>query len=314
LAQAAEVGTQNCQAPSYSDNHCAMSSADLRQTGGASPKEGPGDLERNCPGNEASEMTRDKHGRTCRRWPCSCRCCTCFCTCAVLLIAIAFVIAWHMMGHTGHPDPTRAPFQEEATSAYDRDLSERWGGRLEPEHTSIANEVVIHRNISDVFRAITTSSLWVTCYPETVGVGGTTKRPFKAGDLVLEKFMFAGTDYSVIRYQVATYTPPHKIVFHGDRILVGQTLLHSLADWLGVTEQIGGTFEYDLEELQPNLTKWVRRVHFYHNMSTGNLLGRFMYRYALNKYIHSQQYGAALYVECTRRMLETEGWETELFG
>jgi len=67
-------------------------------------------------------------------------------------------------------------------------------------------------------------------------------------------------------------------------------------------------------ELQPNLTRWVRRVHFYHSMSTGDLLGRFIYRYALNKYIRSQQYGAAMYVECTKRMLEAASSDKGLFA
>lgn len=169
---------------------------------------------------------------------------------------------------------------------------------------TLTNTVEINLPIKDVFNAITTSHIWVSCYPETLSVGGITKRPFKANDLIIERFMFAGGLFSCFQYEVDEYVSPNRITFHGEQLMTNDILERLLGPWL---RNIGGTFEYQLEG--DNITKWTRKLHLYYN---GGFFTHLIYRIYLMRILRSQKKGAALFVNNVKRFLESPDYKKEL--
>lgn len=149
----------------------------------------------------------------------------------------------------GSPESCEA-LQEFARGAYGQDLRPKWDRRNMDDSRSIANSVLIERPMAEVHQALTTSYLWVACYPDTVGVGGIARRPFKSGDIILEKFLFGSKDYNLIRYQVDTNQQNH-VLFHGDGIVVGGELPPGLTETEAkvFNSKVGITFEYILQSL-----------------------------------------------------------------
>ena len=175
----------------------------------------------------------------------------------------------------------------------------------------LSRNVTIKRSIDDVFNAIMSPQLWVTCYPETVAVGSITSRPMRKGDLVLEKFLFNGMFYSTFRYEVELLDRPTAGRFHG-------ILMHSnaVAEWLfgRLLKDLGGTFDYKFHAIDSNTTMWTRDLHLY--TTSQSFAGMVFYRLVLAVLRGSQEKGATLFVECTKHLLELpfEEHQRELFG
>ncbi len=164
----------------------------------------------------------------------------------------------------------------------------------------LVSKVEINKPIQEVFDAVTTSSIWVHLYPETVAVGGVTDRPFKKGDLILEKFLYGGWLYSMFQYEVDEYAPPKRITFHG-KLIMGNDLLDRVIGKLA--PNAGGTFEYELEEKGKDVTLWTRNLYFYH---TGGLISKICFKILLATVLRSQKKGAALFVNYVKQALESE--------
>lgn len=185
------------------------------------------------------------------------------------------------------------------------DLPKRFYERRETY--TLENTIEINRPIQEVFDAVTTTKLWELCYPETLSVGGVTKRPFKKGDLILERFMFAGEIFSVFQYEVDEYDPPYHITFHGIQLMTQSLLEVALG---GLLDHICGTFDYDLESLGENKTRWVRKLHLYH---TGGLAAKAAYKMYMARVLRSQKKGAQIFVENTKHFLEQDDYKVELY-
>jgi len=173
---------------------------------------------------------------------------------------------------------------------------------------TLEESIVIKKPINEVFDVATTSRTWANCYPETLSVGGVTKRPFKKGDLILEKFVFAGMIYCLFKYEVDEYDPPHHITFHGVQALTNDILdklFHKLI------AKIHGTFEYELTQIDKDTTKWVRKIHFYHS---GGFFTKLFFKTYLHTILRSQKKGARMYVENVKWFLESNEYKSELYG
>jgi len=194
-----------------------------------------------------------------------------------------------------------------ASKQYHQDLSSRYANRM--DQFTISREIVINRSIAEVFSAVTTSQLWRICYPETVAVGGITHRPFKKGDLLLEKFLFAGMLYTQFRYEVDEYKPPTRATFHGDVIIMNSAMEKLFGSELG---NVAGTFEYDLTEISPNVTHWKRQVHFYHFVDSWGT--KMAFKAFMNTIQLSQERGATLFVECVKEFMHLPDYRLELYG
>ena len=186
------------------------------------------------------------------------------------------------------------------------DLPARWNKRKDTY--TLENTIEINRPIQEVFDAVTTTRLWELCYPETLSVGGTTKRPFKKGDLVLERFMFAGSLFSVFQYHIDEYDPPNHVTFHGIQLMTD-----SMAERImgSVIDHICGTFDYDLTAIDENTTRWVRKLHLYR---TGGLAAKIAYKMYLGHILRSQKKGAQIFVENVKQFMEKDDYKSELYG
>ena len=175
-------------------------------------------------------------------------------------------------------------------------------------NVTLENSIVINKNIQEVFDSVTTSRLWPLCYPETVAVGGVTSRPFIKGDLIIEKFLYASSIYSVIQYNVDEYDPPNKVTFHGKIVMTSQWLNFFFGSQM---KNIGGTFEYNLKSLSDDVTHWDRKIHFYY---TGGFLNKLFFNAYLAFVWPNQKIGAQSFVENVKWLLENNQHYRELWN
>ena len=188
-------------------------------------------------------------------------------------------------------------------------LHERFENRK--ESFLLSRKVIINRPINEVYDAIMTPQMWTTCYPETLAVGSTTRRPIKKGDLVLEKFLFNGLYYSMFRYEVEQANRPHAGRFHG--IQIHSNIL--VETFLGSTlRNLGGTFEYTFHSINATSTEWTRDLHLYTIDSSWS--GKVMFKLFVGWILPQQRKGATLFVDCAKILLEKprDDYERELFA
>jgi hypothetical protein len=188
-------------------------------------------------------------------------------------------------------------------------LSQRFNNRK--DSFLLSRTITIRRPIEEVFDVIMRPQIWTSCYPETVAVGGTTKRPIKKGDLVLEKFLFNGLYYSMFRYDVEILDRPTAARFHGIQVQSNVIVEKLLGNTL---RELGGTFDYKFRKIDDNTTEWVRDLHLYTTSDTW--AGKIMFKLFLKWLIGSQEKGATLFVHCAKSLLEspTEDYQRELFA
>jgi hypothetical protein len=191
-------------------------------------------------------------------------------------------------------------------SLYDK-LHDRFNGRQ--SQRLISRKMIIHRPIQEVFDAVSTPQLWRVCYPETVAVGGVTKRPIKKGDMVLEKFLFGGIYYTMFRYEVEIVESPVALRFHGI-----QAMSNMLAESVlgNVLRKVGGTFDYKFTKIDEHTTEWQRDLYLY--TTADDWFGTLMFKMFYTFIIGSQEKGATLFVNCAKTILESEDYQRELFA
>jgi hypothetical protein len=161
----------------------------------------------------------------------------------------------------------------------------------------ISREVIINKGIDQVFDAVTTPGMWLSCYPETIAVTGNgPNRPMKLNDLILEKFLFSGLIYTQFRYDVEALQRPHHVRFHGI-----MTMTNAIVDSI-IDKSLGGTFNYTFESITPHQTRWQRDLYLYTTSSTW--LSQLQYRLMIGLIRPSQERGASLFVECAKILLE----------
>mmetsp|Transcript_25270 Transcript_25270/g.64206 ORF Transcript_25270/g.64206 Transcript_25270/m.64206 type:complete len:173 (-) Transcript_25270:296-814(-) len=74
---------------------------------------------------------------------------------------------------------------------------------------------------------------------------------------------------------------------------------------------IQGSFEHFLDDLGNDRTRWTRNVYFYH---TGGRVNTCIFYPYLCTVLRSQRFGARIYVDAVKRLLESPDWKYELFG
>jgi hypothetical protein len=171
---------------------------------------------------------------------------------------------------------------------------------LKEDKYTLENKVEVNKPIQEVFDTITSSKIWVSCYPETLAVGGVTNRPFKKGDLILEKFLIGGWFYCMFHYEVDEYNPPERVTFHGKLIIINDFFDRVLGP---IFNNARGTFEYDIEAKSENVTLWTRKLHLHH---TGGVVTKFFYNIALLVMVRSQKKGADLFVNFVKRFIKSD--------
>lgn len=67
---------------------------------------------------------------------------------------------------------------DEHRSLYTSNLSEKWDSRNLETTWTLQSQITINRSAEEVFDAITTSGIWRACYPNTISVGGFSRKPF----------------------------------------------------------------------------------------------------------------------------------------
>lgn len=178
--------------------------------------------------------------------------------------------------------------------------------------TVLESVIEIERPVQEVWDAINTSRLWQLVYPETISVGGQTVRPFEKGDIIFEKFLYGGLIYAMFDYTVNEQTPPDD-AGHAHAVFTGRMAIENtlLAQCCGVAlSQSNGTFEYFLESQGSNVTKWTRRVYFYHS---GGCMASMVFKSFLAFVWPSQKRGAQIFVEATKRFLESDYYKENLY-
>lgn len=166
----------------------------------------------------------------------------------------------------------------------------------------LSRSIVINRNLSVVADAVLAPQLWTLCYPETLGVGGVSRRRVRPGDVIFEKFLFAGIFYVVFRYDVETVELKHPgiVRFHGI-VVFSNDIIQRYFQW--VVDQIGGTFEYKFNLVNSTSTEWQRDLYIYTTSHSWTV--RSMFWLAIATIRSTQQKGATQFLACTKLLLES---------
>jgi hypothetical protein len=167
------------------------------------------------------------------------------------------------------------------------------------EEFLLSRAVNISRPFKEVTKAVLTPDLWRLCYPETIALGGVSRRPMKPGDIILEKFVFNGMWYVVFRYTVETDDISGVVRFHGIPAFTNALLQNNFQF---VLDAIGGTFEYRFKDLNGRTTEWTRDLYLY--TTSSNPIIRLLFWFAVSQVQESQERGASLFLECSKMMLE----------
>lgn len=195
-----------------------------------------------------------------------------------------------------------------APGAQDERLARMRAAWQKKKGTYILQDVIeIDAPPEDVYEAVMTSRLWTSVYPNTLSTGGVTWRPFARGDLVYERFLFAGCIYSIFQYEVAEDRGDYAL-FHGRQAFTNPLIQGCVGPCLG---NVHGSFEYWLDDLGSNRTRWTRNVYYYYTGGPWN--GCVLYPY-LCTVLRSQSFGADVYVQGVKRFVESPEWRHELFG
>ena len=67
---------------------------------------------------------------------------------------------------------------EEHRKLYTSNLTQMWENRNLETTWTLESKITINRSAEEVFDAITTSGIWRACYPNTISVGGFSRKPF----------------------------------------------------------------------------------------------------------------------------------------
>jgi len=197
---------------------------------------------------------------------------------------------------------------------YDRNLTAMWGKRNQVQTWSLQVETTIEQDAKTVFEAVATPNLWPICYPNTLSVGGLGHKPMDPetpAGMLLEKFQWAGELYSLFRYQVADYVPWEFLTFDGALIFTAFDMVGGGNLTQEMVDSILGRFQYNISEVAPNRTRWIRTVYFYPTDASPvtaaafNAAMRFVFPY--------QEKGAPMYVDCVKRFMATPSWKSELY-
>ena len=207
---------------------------------------------------------------------------------------------------------TQAPSAQAPQNPY-TDPVACWDKRVK-EHDVPVPEMSVDIDIGrrELFHALATPNLWAVCAPATVGVGGITKRPFKAGDLVLDKELGAGSAYNIVQYQIDDTHAPRNLTYTGKYISVADTAFNKqLPDH--VHPGFGARYEYVLEKLSKHSTRWTRKLTFYFDEGV-TLEERNAWGYNGMSVSHAPYDHTTLYFQCVKQFLETKDYGYELYG
>jgi len=164
----------------------------------------------------------------------------------------------------------------------------------------LTRRVNIKQPAEDVFAAVMAPQLWTLCYPETLAVGGVSRRRIREGDVVFEKYLFNGLAYVVFRYDVEKADPNNLVRFHGIPVFAN-TLIHRYFDW--VLHEIGGSFDYTFQKVNAMETIWIRDLYLYTTSQTW--FGKFIFWLTVAWIRDRQEAGATQFLECTKLTLES---------
>ena len=164
----------------------------------------------------------------------------------------------------------------------------------------LSRRVRIHRSADKVYQAVLSPQLWTLCYPETIDVGGVSRRPVRKNDVIIEKFLFAGMFYVTFRYDVERADPSSLVRFHGIIIFINSIIQQLFP---GTIQEIGGSFEYAFDVIDSHTTEWQRDLYLY--TTSKSILGKMLFWLVVSWVRDSQERGATQFLECTKLMLES---------